>query len=185
MSRMMRSHTRSPASRSPSAPSRASPNAAPRNSSARICLIPSRTTAWSSMMRMCILWKCTITPAERQRPGGTARRGMLQLVGESPIFRGSFCPVLTERWVSGLNQRFAKPSYGVNLYREFKSLPLRNGAIVLPHPRNEGIFFYCLYDPVTARALRPEPDRLSPRRGAQDRALQFSLRPQDGGIAHP
>ncbi len=30
-----------------------------------------------------------------------------------------------ERWVSGLNQRFAKPPYGVNLYREFKSPPLR------------------------------------------------------------
>jgi glutamyl-tRNA synthetase len=33
--------------------------------------------------------------------------------------------------VSGLNQRFAKPSYGVNLYREFKSLPLRSVQIAL------------------------------------------------------
>ena len=30
--------------------------------------------------------------------------------------------------MSGLNQRFAKPPYGVNLYREFKSLPLRQPA---------------------------------------------------------
>ena len=30
-----------------------------------------------------------------------------------------------ERWPSGLRQRFAKPSYGVNLYRGFESPPLR------------------------------------------------------------
>lgn len=31
--------------------------------------------------------------------------------------------------MSGLNQRFAKPSYWVNWYREFKSLPLRKGIL--------------------------------------------------------
>src|ERR1700739_673725 len=30
-----------------------------------------------------------------------------------------------ERWVSGLNQAFAKRSYGQKLYRGFKSRPLR------------------------------------------------------------
>src|ERR1043166_4341505 len=32
----------------------------------------------------------------------------------------------TERWLSGRKQRFAKPSYGQKLYREFESLPLRH-----------------------------------------------------------
>ncbi len=31
----------------------------------------------------------------------------------------------TDGWVSGLNQRFAKPSYGVNSYRGFESRPIR------------------------------------------------------------
>ena len=33
--------------------------------------------------------------------------------------------LLAEQWVSGLNQQFAKLSYGVNPYRGFKSLLLR------------------------------------------------------------
>ena len=57
--------------------------------------------------------------------------------GQTPIFTpeiGAFpCfPIRSaglvwraERWPSGLRQRFAKPSYGVNLYRGFESPPLR------------------------------------------------------------
>jgi hypothetical protein len=33
--------------------------------------------------------------------------------------------VRTERCLSGRKERFAKPSYGQKLYREFESLPLR------------------------------------------------------------
>lgn len=47
-----------------------------------------------------------------------------------PTFQAQIKLFRTERWVSGLNQRFAKPSYGVNLYREFKSLPLRNFSMI-------------------------------------------------------
>lgn len=42
--------------------------------------------------------------------------------------------------MSGLNQRFAKPSYGVNLYREFESLPLRKE--VQKNPAWCGIFVF-------------------------------------------
>ena len=64
-------------------------------------------------------------------------RGPISRMGKAPIFTpeiGAFpCfPIRSaglvwraERWPSGLRQRFAKPSYGVNLYRGFESPPLR------------------------------------------------------------
>ena len=42
-----------------------------------------------------------------------------------------------ERWPSGLRQRFAKPSYGVNLYRGFESLPLRQFSEFRPARSDE------------------------------------------------
>jgi hypothetical protein len=35
-----------------------------------------------------------------------------------------------ERWLSGRKQRFAKPSYGLKLYRGFESPPLRQTQFI-------------------------------------------------------
>ena len=61
----------------------------------------------------------------------SCRAGIFDSTRRKPV-RSAGLVWRAERWPSGLRQRFAKPSYGVNLYRGFESLPLRQFSELRP-----------------------------------------------------
>src|SRR5437016_5436995 len=69
-------------------------------------------------------WQGRKRPACGPRPAGTKSQWS-NIITRQPRSgpRGEHLP---ERWQSGRMRRFAKPVYGVNLYRGFESRPLRS-----------------------------------------------------------